>query len=385
MFAMGAVGAVVAAIAALYLTAGNQHFSRDGCDRLDTVLNSRVVGQELAIDQFVEAVCEHLRKENRGAVGNKPLVVSVHGPPGVGKTLTHTLAARALYGLEGAARSTEVVGPDGFWSGWGIPRVQSSLECPGRGCAGYKVLYGMDFVESKRDQQRQALRNAIVDHIKAFQESFVVVEEYDKLDCGTRSMLRQLVMNPDRANVSMGKSIFLLESNLGMFELQTMLEAAGGANKVSAEAVHHKLKDLIFDHWRGEGCETFYDTLKNTNFIDLYIPYFSLEKKHLKQILEMRLGEASTAAATQGFHLQWDRHVVDFLLGKVEFDGNYPVDGAKDVDMAMRYVSRALRKLKGMEELSHGGQSLFGRRQSLPRVVLKADKDSNILRTEVAR
>eukprot|EP00803_Ostreobium_quekettii_P004257 evm.model.scf_468.10 EVM.evm.TU.scf_468.10 scf_468:65138-67318(+) len=371
-----------AAIAALYLTAGNLHFAQDGCQRLDNVLSSKVVGQELAIDQFVEAVCEHLRREVTGNEMSKPLVVSVHGPPGVGKTLTHTLAARALYGLEGASASTELVADDNFWAGWGIPRLESTLECPGRGCAGYKVLYGMDYVESDRERQRIALRDAIVSHMMAFQESFVVVEEYDKLDCGTRSMLRQLVMNPKQANVSMGRSFFLFESNLGMFELQTILEKAGGRKKVSAETVHHKLKDLMFEHWRKEDCESFYDTLKNTNFIDLYVPYFSLEKDHIKKLLEMRLAEVSAGSKGHGFQLQWDRTVVEFLMGKIEFDGNYPVDGAMDVNKAMRYVSRAVRKSK--EEIAQN-RRVASSRGNVPRVALVVDREDNVLRAEVKR
>ena len=51
----------------------------------------------------------------------KPLIVSVHGPPGVGKSLTHLLAAKALY-------NTNPMAAD---------------KCPGHHCAGYKVRYGV--------------------------------------------------------------------------------------------------------------------------------------------------------------------------------------------------------------------------------------------------
>lgn len=71
------------------------------------------MGQELALRQFSDAVCDHLARE----APRKPLVVSAHGPPGVGKSMMHWLAARALYSDA----------PD------------SEGACPGADCRGYKV------------------------------------------------------------------------------------------------------------------------------------------------------------------------------------------------------------------------------------------------------
>ena len=45
------------------------------------------------------------------------VTAAAHGPPGVGKSLTHWLAARALYNADPLADS----------------------RCPGHACAGYKV------------------------------------------------------------------------------------------------------------------------------------------------------------------------------------------------------------------------------------------------------
>ncbi len=81
--------------------------------RLEPFLDSQVVGQGLALKQLCDAVCDHLSNENP----IKPLVISVHGPPGVGKSMMHQLAARALYNT----------GPEG------------DLQCPGIDCPGYKV------------------------------------------------------------------------------------------------------------------------------------------------------------------------------------------------------------------------------------------------------
>lgn len=83
------------------------------CGAAEAYLSSEVVGQHLAVSQLTDAVCHHLARPRPG----RPLVISAHGPPGVGKTLSHQLLARALYSRRPAA----------------------ARDCPGRDCRGYKV------------------------------------------------------------------------------------------------------------------------------------------------------------------------------------------------------------------------------------------------------
>ena len=96
--------------------AGNVQFHANACAGLERHVTSRLVGQELAVRQATDAICDHLQNENP----LRPLVLSVHGPPGVGKSLFHYLAAQALYA------------PD--------PN-KPHLKCPGYDCAGYKVRF----------------------------------------------------------------------------------------------------------------------------------------------------------------------------------------------------------------------------------------------------
>lgn len=63
---------------------------------------------------------------------------------GVGKTLTHQLFAKGMY----------------------HKHPEAALDCPGNDCRGYKVLYGMDYLHSEREQQLEYTRNAVVEHIK---------------------------------------------------------------------------------------------------------------------------------------------------------------------------------------------------------------------------
>ena len=158
-----------------------------------------MVGQDLAIRQLVDAVCHHLdggggspgggspggdRGGGGGSAarpgGGRPLVVSAHGPPGVGKTLTHQLLARALYS----------------------PDPRAAPDCPGHDCRGYAVFYGMDYLEGERAGRLEALRTSLLAHVRRSPDALIVVEEYDKLDCDARAFWRQLLQHPERANVT---------------------------------------------------------------------------------------------------------------------------------------------------------------------------------------
>jgi replication-associated recombination protein RarA len=97
------------------MNAGHDTFVPGVCERLEPYLLSQVVGQELALVQLSDAVCDHISNENP----LKPLVLSVHGPPGVGKSMSHLLAARVLYNQD--------------------PSPQT--QCPGHDCPGYKACF----------------------------------------------------------------------------------------------------------------------------------------------------------------------------------------------------------------------------------------------------
>lgn len=63
----------------------------------------------------------------------------------------------------------------------------------------------MDYISSEREQQHQYLRAGVLDHLRRYPQSLLVIEEYDKLDCPTRAMLRQLIENSQAANCSMDR------------------------------------------------------------------------------------------------------------------------------------------------------------------------------------
>lgn len=92
------------------------------------------------------------------------------------------------------------------------------LNCPGAGCPAYKILYGTvplrhlpvievftvgtDFISYERADQHQMMRDSIVTHAKNYPESLIVIEEYDKMACETRAMIRQIIQHPEVCPVS---------------------------------------------------------------------------------------------------------------------------------------------------------------------------------------
>jgi hypothetical protein len=169
----------------------------------------------------------------------------------------------------------------------------------------------------------------------------------------------------------------MLESNLGMAALEQLLGGDGNDGRddstdgsgsgssrgseitkqsssgsasprqrgVSPEAAERALKEVIFSHWQRGACEGFEDTLKFTALVDFYLPYFPLERAHVTELTQRALhARAPALARDKGLRLEWGRGVVEFLASKVEFAGDYPLEGAKGVETAVvRHVARLLR------------------------------------------
>lgn len=317
---------ILAALGVLYsfFSSDTSRFVPGACSRIDTYLSSHIVGQKLAIDQLVDAICTHIEHPHGS---RKPLIISVHGPVGVGKTYSHTLLAKALYNSD----------PD------------SAVSCPGVDCLGSKVIYGLDFMEEERDAQLATVRSAILQHSRTASDPLIVIEEYDKLDCASRAMLRQLISNPEAANTTLSRGIILLESNLGMSELeQLMVLSRSGSSRgqASAEAAEKALRNAVFSAWRHSGCEEeFADTLKIISLIDFFLPFFPLEKDSVTELMKREVkGWAAILWHEKHTAMRWSHEVVEFLVNRVDFDGDFPLEGGKQArNVATRYMARIIR------------------------------------------
>lgn len=192
----------------LSLVGGPAHFSPNACASVSAALPYVIVGQPAALAAIADAVCDHLAEnavisggagagrnkgEKRGGGGGgggrggskKPLVLSAHGPPGVGKSAAHAVLAAALYSpadlsqvLEGLSRAEELEEEGEGEEGVGattrrrpkntfapLPLPTLLADCPGKGCPGYRVLFGLDYSDSARSGTLAALRESLLEHV----------------------------------------------------------------------------------------------------------------------------------------------------------------------------------------------------------------------------
>ena len=183
----------------------------------------------MAVQQLAAAICDHLQTPN----GRTPLVVACHGPPGVGKSFTHLVAASALYKKADVAGS-QCYGKD--CPGYKVMQPSTPAPClclckhaamPAENMqqlraqymlllrrdhsvapthARVQVLSGLDFRSEDEQEQHALLKKQILDHVKAHHTSMLVIEEYDKLSCQSRQFLRQFIENTASPDVSLGRS-----------------------------------------------------------------------------------------------------------------------------------------------------------------------------------
>lgn len=301
-------------------------------------------------------------------------------------------------------------------------RTQRRLkECPGRDCPGYKIIFGTDYVVTEQEAQGRMLRDAIIDHLRVFPEAVVVIEEYDKMGCPARGMLKQLLDKGAAANATFHRAVFVLESNVGFVQIHSHLrelsaaseskecrangdgvasatcsaethrggggnggegrgggegEATydqgreggaqearanegdkggvrrGGAGEVDVTAMQRLLRDLVFKRWSDKQCEDRSDTHKAVGAVDLFVPFVPLDRAAVGDVIKSHLGERAALKVASGElrGLSWGTEVIDFLVGQVEFERDYSIEGGKEASAVLsRWVTRAVRRLTEIE------------------------------------
>ena len=197
----------------------------NACVHARAKVESQIFGQTESTDILLDAICDKFREieryesEEEEDLGERredgveeerqtPLVMSIHGSPGVGKSHFHRALARAVYGanrrrrrrkngggakaygemLASVARNVVTGGVRGSYYALG----RKKKTCPGELCPAYKILFGAEYVEKDRERQKRMIVSNLRAHLRRYPESVVVIEEYDKLPCEVRSVLRQL-------------------------------------------------------------------------------------------------------------------------------------------------------------------------------------------------
>lgn len=99
---------------------------------------------------------------------------------------------------------------------------------------------------------------------------------------------------------------------------------------------HNKIKKILFEFWNKQDCEdAFTDVYRTINHIDLFVAYFPLDKGNVRELIRMNLEEIRRYYGN-GHLMTYDEKVVSYLLSFVQFDGDSPVNGAKDVEFIVQ-------------------------------------------------
>ena len=260
------------------------------------------------------------------------------------------------------------------------------MQCPGRDCPAYKVIFGTDYVTAEQEAQGRALRDSIVSHLATFPESIIVIEEYDKMGCPARGMLKQLLDKGASGNATFHRSVFVLEANLGFVEINRRVRRSGlgngnknnGENNAGGEtasgessgeelgvdeltATQRTLRDTVFKRWKDERCEEWSDTHKAVGSVDLFAPFLPLTRRSVADVIEAHLRERTRVKrrARELASLTWTRpDVVDFLVSQVEFEKEHAIEGGKEAGGVLsRWVTRALRRLAQAEDTARKKES----------------------------
>ena len=134
----------------------------------------------------------------------------------------------------------------------------------------------------------------------------------------------------------------LLEANQGMFPIQELLMDAKKREDVSPYVAHHTLKEHMYGIWTKAGCETPVDAVRFGNLIDCFLPFFPLERSHIRELIVMSLKSAQQLVSDG--HLHWNDEFIEYYVNQVHFDGAFAVDGAIDAQLAYKKVYDLVRQ-----------------------------------------
>ena len=169
----------------------------NACVHARAKVESQIFGQTESTDILLDAICDKFREIERYELEEEdlgerredgveeerqtPLVMSIHGSPGVGKSHFHRALARAVYGanrrrrrkngggakaygemLASVARNVVTGGVRGSYYALG----RKKKTCPGELCPAYKILFGAEYVEKDRERQKRMIVSNLRAHLR---------------------------------------------------------------------------------------------------------------------------------------------------------------------------------------------------------------------------
>ena len=283
----------------------------------ETALRRRIVGQDQAVEKVVEIYQMFLAGLN--APGRPEGNLLFLGPTGSGKTRVVEAMAESLFG---DARACIKIDCAEFQHSHEIAKLIGSPP----GYLGHRETHPLLTQEALNQWFSEKLKLSIL--------------LFDEIEKASDSLWQLLLGILDKATLTLGDNrrvdlsqcIIIMTSNLGAAEMTGMLEGGFGFSPQTVlvdESLDDKIQRTAVEAARRKFSPEF------MNRIDKSVVFRTLRDEHLKQILEIELGQVQQrvlmAAGTNQFVFNCTAGAKQFLLG----EGTDPRYGARHLKRAI--------------------------------------------------
>ncbi|XP_016106676.1 torsin-1A-like [Sinocyclocheilus grahami] len=245
---------------------------------LEKDLRKSLFGQHIAVDTVLKAVSWFMKDPDPP----KPLVLSFHGPTGVGKNYISKIIARNIYKVGLKSNHVHI-----FISDYHFPHKEEA------------EMYELQ------------LRQWIHGNVSNFPRSMFIFDEMDRMHPRLIDTLKPFLDNNDNVDgVSFNKAIFIFLSQTGghIITNVTLDFWRKGNNREELQLQSEEMETQIFEYlFNDENNGLWHSSLINQHLIDHYIPFLPLEVKHVHQCV---MAEMLHLNMTQDYDLA-DRVVRD--------------------------------------------------------------------------
>ncbi|XP_076157921.1 torsin-1A-like isoform X2 [Alosa pseudoharengus] len=221
---------------------------------LEMAVSNKLLGQHLASSIILKTVTRHMEYPNP----KKPLVLSLHGLPGTGKSFVSRLIPESIYN-------------NGMQSKF-VHLFTATLDFP------YK-----EYLKTYKDQLQQRVKGAVTE----CPNSMFIFDEMDKMPANLiDSIMPYLDYQENIDGVSYRQAIFIFLSNSGgMGIAKVALDFWKMGRKREEINLMDLEKDLTLSIFDNEKSGLWRSSMMSEHLVDFYVPFLPLEHKHLVQCI----------------------------------------------------------------------------------------------------
>ena len=226
---------------------------------MDVSFHKRLFGQHLAMHAVYKTIYQHVNNENP----EKALVLAFHGSTGTGKNFVSEIVISHLYhmGLTSKFVVKKILGHD-------YPHADSIYE--------YK----------------KEIKNLIQNQARICDRSIFIFDEMDKMPAGLIDGLKPYLDNYNEIEgLNYRKNIFIFLSNLGAEEINNETYNHLKSGKIREEVTNHQMQVVLQEAISNETGGLKDTVLMSAGLIDVFVPFLPLEKKHIKQCIQVSIKE----------------------------------------------------------------------------------------------